>query len=1550
MMKRMLRIGLLAVVVFIMCSGVAFAYDGHEYTSNEALANKLSDVLNGKVKLFSNSDSTFAVGDTMPDKKYFWANGKDSGKQCYAYANAVYTYLFGESLGYCNGNYQYSKRIGALSGKSQVGYQDFSDNEIATGACIRTTGIPNTASDNGHSMIVLTYDENSITILDCNRVAKNKIDKVTWSWSEFNENQLTNRGRTIYGVVQPNETKGDLSYKKLICYERCTYKVIKSFTFKKDMYSSAEAVGSAVKVDTYISSAEVWRNKYDNMWIKTTDGKWVYAGWKYENGSWVQSGDQYLQFYSDNNEVAWNDNNVSGKTLAKASYTLTGNITSDATMITVKGQFHKGASCWGASTREFGASNKSYSVMNSELDRALSFASLPVSDDMGLQITVKYMCNRGFDVATKDTPIYRFKVSENGSSTPTGDVYKVLSTTTQGLNVRSSAGTSGAIIGLLSPNQTITVTKTATADGYTWGYGVTSNGLTGWVVISRTDWIQKVSSSSVPVTGVTVVPYYTEYDEVIYIDKEVVLEATVYPSDATDKGVTWSSSNTSVAAVGATNGLQATIVGKGKGSAVITCKTNDGGYTCTVTINVLKDVTGVQLLPKTLTMNVGSTYKMSANVLPTDASNQTIHWYTSDNTIVQADDYSAGTITAVKVGTATITAMAERGGYTASSTVTVVQPVTDISLSSASTTLNVGDSKTITATVSPSNASNKNVTWTSSNASVATVSNGTVKAVSPGTATITCTAADGSGKTAKCTVTVNAVKHELDVNGWLDGEISGNVTDYGTFDVYINGSLVNDDVSDYCTQHPVGTTYEIRDIKALAGHQYNGVYSGALKGTISDSSVKVFLSFSTTYTVSFNANGGTGAPAAQTKVKNTALTLSSTKPTRSGYTFMGWATSSAATAAQYQPGGSYTDNAGVTLYAVWQRDKIYVTQISLSQTELTLEKGDAQTLTATVLPDNADNPAVAWTTSNESVATVSNGTVTAVGPGTAKIVCSATDGSGVSAVCTVTVNEAHSHTIAMDRPILATKTENGLSIGFRCRTCNEIILPQKSVGSDRILALPNALKTIDDEAFAGADMQQIVIPDGTTRIGSRAFAGCGELLLVSIPKDVNSIADDAFEGCDTQYFCIVAEDGSYAAQYAETNGLYHCDPKGRFTVTLDARGGKCGTEGFTAEVGKPLGTLPVPTRNGYSFDGWYDEGDSPVNEDTVVNDSIGSLTLHAKWYSVITFNANGGSCNTASMNVYEGQAIGTLPAASRENYTFNGWYTAASGGVKAEATTEFDGATTLYAQWTRKTCTITYNANGGVCTTGSRTLNCGDAIGTLPVPTRDYYTFSGWYTAASGGTKITTTATFTSSATLYAQWTANAYSGWVTESSVPSNARIVDSKTQYQYRDTTYTTVYSDWSGWSDWTITRESTSDLKKEESATVYGWYWFQCPNCGRHWHVYSGLAIDCSKTWGPGDGCGGDNIQSTDHHIVWSTTPWSSGTSNWYGTGRTCLDTGAYTRMFAWTDGGSARTGYRYATRTSSQKANVGAWSAWSDTVYTASSTREVATRKLVRYQLK
>ena len=115
-------------------------------------------------------------------------------------------------------------------------------------------------------------------------------------------------------------------------------------------------------------------------------------------------------------------------------------------------------------------------------------------------------------------------------------------------------------------------------------------------------------------------------------------------------------------------------------------------------------------------------------------------------------------VTALKAGTATITVTAEDGGKTATCQVTVnakVYNVESVSLDKTNITLTEGDSETLTATVSPSNATNKNVIWKSSNTSVATVNNGKVTAIKAGTATITVTTDDG-GKTATCQVTVEA--------------------------------------------------------------------------------------------------------------------------------------------------------------------------------------------------------------------------------------------------------------------------------------------------------------------------------------------------------------------------------------------------------------------------------------------------------------------------------------------------------------------------------------------------------------------------------------------------------------------------------------------------------------------------------------------------------------------------------------------------------------------------------------------------------------------------
>ena len=229
------------------------------------------------------------------------------------------------------------------------------------------------------------------------------------------------------------------------------------------------------------------------------------------------------------------------------------------------------------------------------------------------------------------------------------------------------------------------------------------------------------------------------------------LTATVSPSNATNKTITWSSSNTSVATV--SNGVVKAV---GFGTATITAKSNNGKTaSCSVTVNPIQP-TGIKATPETSTLyGLNGTVKLSANVMPSNATNKAVTW-SSRNTSV-ATVSSDGTVKAVGYGTTVITATTVNG-LTSNCTVTVNPiAVTGVSLNKNSLSFTgTGSSQTLTATVSPSNATNKTLTWSSSNTSVATVSNGVVKAVGFGTATIT--AKSNNGKTASCSVTVNPIQ------------------------------------------------------------------------------------------------------------------------------------------------------------------------------------------------------------------------------------------------------------------------------------------------------------------------------------------------------------------------------------------------------------------------------------------------------------------------------------------------------------------------------------------------------------------------------------------------------------------------------------------------------------------------------------------------------------------------------------------------------------------------------------------------------------------------
>jgi uncharacterized protein YjdB len=165
----------------------------------------------------------------------------------------------------------------------------------------------------------------------------------------------------------------------------------------------------------------------------------------------------------------------------------------------------------------------------------------------------------------------------------------------------------------------------------------------------------------------------------------------------------------------------------------------------------------------------GDTGTLVATVAPANATNKNVTW-ASDNEAVAT--VVNGVVTPVAAGTATITVTTEDGGKTATCAVTVNPAsvaVTGVTLDQSTMTLTAGgDTGTLVATVAPANATNKNVTWSTSNAAVATVANGVVTPVAEGTATITVTTEDG-GKTATCAVTVQAVAAKpFTITGSLD--------------------------------------------------------------------------------------------------------------------------------------------------------------------------------------------------------------------------------------------------------------------------------------------------------------------------------------------------------------------------------------------------------------------------------------------------------------------------------------------------------------------------------------------------------------------------------------------------------------------------------------------------------------------------------------------------------------------------------------------------------------------------------------------------------------
>ena len=278
----------------------------------------------------------------------------------------------------------------------------------------------------------------------------------------------------------------------------------------------------------------------------------------------------------------------------------------------------------------------------------------------------------------------------------------------------------------------------------------------------------------VPVTGIKL--NYTALT--MTAGTKYTLKATVTPSDATNKTVYWSSSNTSVA--GMANG--GVINAKKAGSCTITAKTNNGKTaTCKITVKKAPAPSGIKLNTNTLTMTAGTKYTLKATISPSTANNKTVYW-SSSNTAV-AGMAAGGVVNAKKAGSCIITAKTANGIKTTCKLTVKAKTnavfVSGIKLNTSTLLISAGTKYTLKATVTPSNATNKTVYWSSSDPTVAGMAaGGVVNAKKAGTCTVT--AKTANGKTAVCKVRViesaqtyinnfNKLKSYINKNGYDDG-------------------------------------------------------------------------------------------------------------------------------------------------------------------------------------------------------------------------------------------------------------------------------------------------------------------------------------------------------------------------------------------------------------------------------------------------------------------------------------------------------------------------------------------------------------------------------------------------------------------------------------------------------------------------------------------------------------------------------------------------------------------------------------------------------------
>ena len=823
------------------------------------------------------------------------------------------------------------------------------------------------------------------------------------------------------------------------------------------------------------------------------------------------------------------------------------------------------------------------------------------------------------------------------------------------------------------------------------------------------------------------------------------------------RDIIWSSSDDEIVSVDSWGRATA----KQLGEAVITASLY--GVECELPVKVVLSASEIALDQKELSLNKGETGNLAATIKPEDAAFKDIIWESSDPDVVAVD--SDGKLTALHGGTAVVSASSSHWDLKDSCIVTVIAPVSGITLEEEAV-VDLNAERLLNASVSPEDATNKNVIWTSSDEEVAQIDNeGRVQGVGIGTAEITAATEDGA-YTAVCLVRVITPVTAVELN-------QENMTlEIGQSAAVAATVLPEDAVDKSIVWESSDSEVASVDENGMITAQRSGkatITATSLNGTTAKCEVTVPMPLNK---ITYVMNGGKNNQANPADYRDGSV-VQLKNPTRGGYIFGGWYLDAKFT--KKATGIAAGQTGDKTFYARWT-GKTYKIVFNGN----TANKGKMSKITytmgkSTALPANAfvkkEYIFTGWNTkaNGKGVAFKNKGSLGAFdAPNGGTITLYAQWkirqytityklNGGVNNKANPVAYNFKSANISLAKPTRRGYSFQGWYTDAACKKAFKGI-KKGSTGNRTVYAKWKIVKyTI-----------QYVLNKGTAPKGNpAAYYVTSATIKLKNPTRKGYTFLGWYKEATFKTKVVAIPKGSIGNMK-----LYAKWKLTDYPIVYQLNGGKNHKSNpATYKMTSKTFGLSNPARKGYKFAGWYTDAKFTKKFTNIPKGSIGKKTVYAKWTMLtytITYNLNGGK-NAAGNPIRYAVASNTitlLDPKERAGYTFEGWYTDA--GFKNQITQIPKGSAgnyTLYAKWNAITYNISYVVEGGVNNEENPASYNVTSEFSFKEPLmndpRNGYVFRGWYSDIECTRKVTGIKKgSTGDITLYAKWCFEGFSNF----------------------------------------------------------------------------------------------------------------------------------------------------------------------------------------------